>query len=116
MELVWDPAKSAKNAEERGLPFDLTTELDWRAAQIIETRYVATQIATTSAGSSVGRLQILRFVRLRGRQFCARRWDSSDFVVSIGPRERFSGADRDFGLVRPSRLALSAKRRASYCR
>ena len=38
MELVWDPAKSAKNAEERALPFELTTELDWSAAQIIETR------------------------------------------------------------------------------
>jgi uncharacterized DUF497 family protein len=41
MELVWDPAKSAKNAEERDLPFDLTIELDWSAAQIIETRYAA---------------------------------------------------------------------------
>jgi uncharacterized DUF497 family protein len=41
MELAWDPAKSAKNAEERGLPFDLTADLDWSAAQIIETRYAA---------------------------------------------------------------------------
>ena len=41
MELVWDPDKSAKNAEQRGLPFDLTIELDWSAAQIIETRYAA---------------------------------------------------------------------------
>jgi hypothetical protein len=29
--------KSAKNAEERELPFDLTADLDWSAAQIIET-------------------------------------------------------------------------------
>ena len=41
MELVWDPDKSAKNAEERSLPFDLTIELDWSAAQTIETRYAA---------------------------------------------------------------------------
>jgi uncharacterized DUF497 family protein len=41
MEIVWDKAKSAKNAEERGLPFDLTIELDWSAAQTIETRYAA---------------------------------------------------------------------------
>jgi uncharacterized protein len=41
MEIVWDPDKSAKNAEERGLPFDLTVELDWSAAQTIETRYIA---------------------------------------------------------------------------
>ena len=41
MELDWDPAKSAKNAEERDLPFDLAAELDWSAAQVIETRYAA---------------------------------------------------------------------------
>jgi len=41
MEFVWDPDKSAKNAKERGLPFDRTIELDWSAAQIIETRYAA---------------------------------------------------------------------------
>jgi uncharacterized DUF497 family protein len=41
MELVWDPDKSAKNARERDLPFDLTIELDWSAAHIIETRYAA---------------------------------------------------------------------------
>jgi uncharacterized protein len=41
MEIEWDPDKSAKNAKERGLPFDRTIELDWSAAQIIETRYAA---------------------------------------------------------------------------
>jgi uncharacterized protein len=41
MEIEWDPAKSATNAIERDLPFDLTADLDWSAAQIIETRYVA---------------------------------------------------------------------------
>jgi uncharacterized DUF497 family protein len=41
MKLDWDPAKSAKNAKERDLPFDLTIDLDWSAAQIIETRYAA---------------------------------------------------------------------------
>ncbi len=40
-ELAWDLDKSAKNARERDLPFDLTAELDWSAAQIIETRYAA---------------------------------------------------------------------------
>ena len=39
MEIEFDPVKSAKNAEERGLPFELTAELDWSAAQTIETRY-----------------------------------------------------------------------------
>ena len=41
MEIEWDPAKSAKNAIERDLPFDLTLELDWSAAQVIETKYAA---------------------------------------------------------------------------
>jgi uncharacterized protein len=39
VEIEFDPVKSAKNAEERGLPFELTAELDWSAAQTIETRY-----------------------------------------------------------------------------
>jgi uncharacterized DUF497 family protein len=34
MEIEYDPAKSAKNAKERGLPFDLAAELEWRKAVI----------------------------------------------------------------------------------
>ena len=41
VEIDFDKAKSAKNAIERGLPFELTAELDWSAAQVIETRYAA---------------------------------------------------------------------------
>ena len=41
MTIEFDPAKSAQNAKERDLPFDLAAELDWDAARIIETRYVA---------------------------------------------------------------------------
>jgi uncharacterized DUF497 family protein len=33
VKIEFDPAKSAKNAKERGLPFELTAELDWRAAR-----------------------------------------------------------------------------------
>ena len=33
MEIEFDPAKSAKNAKERGLPFEQTTELEWSAAR-----------------------------------------------------------------------------------
>lgn len=40
VEIEFDPAKSAKNAEERGLPFERAAELDWSAAQTIETRFV----------------------------------------------------------------------------
>ncbi len=34
MKIEFDPAKSARNAEERGLPFELTAELDWHAARV----------------------------------------------------------------------------------
>jgi uncharacterized protein len=32
--IEFDPAKSARNASQRGLPFELTAELDWRAARV----------------------------------------------------------------------------------
>ena len=34
MKIEFDAAKSARNAEARGLPFELTVELDWRAARV----------------------------------------------------------------------------------
>jgi uncharacterized protein len=40
VEIEFGPAKSALNAKERDLPFDLAAELDWSAAQTIEIRYV----------------------------------------------------------------------------
>jgi uncharacterized DUF497 family protein len=39
VKIEFDPVKSAKNAKERDLPFELAAELDWSAGQIIETRY-----------------------------------------------------------------------------
>jgi uncharacterized protein len=49
VKIEFDPTKSAKNASQRGLPFELTAELDWDAAHTIEdqrqsygeTRYLA---------------------------------------------------------------------------
>jgi uncharacterized DUF497 family protein len=32
--IEFDPAKSAKNARERGLPFELTAELEWSKARV----------------------------------------------------------------------------------
>jgi uncharacterized protein len=32
--IEFDPAKSARNARERGLPFELTAQLDWSAAHV----------------------------------------------------------------------------------
>jgi uncharacterized protein len=34
VKIEFDPAKSARNARERGLPFELTAELDWDAARV----------------------------------------------------------------------------------
>ena len=36
MRIEFDPAKSARNVKERGLPFELTAEVDWSAAYTIE--------------------------------------------------------------------------------
>ena len=38
MKIEFDPAKSARNAKERGLPFELVAELDWTEAHTIEDR------------------------------------------------------------------------------
>jgi uncharacterized protein len=34
VKIEFDPAKSARNASQRGLPFELTAELDWDAARV----------------------------------------------------------------------------------
>jgi uncharacterized protein len=69
VKIEFDPAKSARNGRERGLPFELTAELDWDAAHTIEdqrqsygeTRYVA-------YASMRGRLHVVCFC-IRGGAF-----------------------------------------------
>lgn len=36
MRLTFDPAKSARNTEERGMPFDLVVDFDWSSAWVAE--------------------------------------------------------------------------------
>lgn len=36
MEIEFDPAKSERNARERGLPFDLARDFDWETAEYEE--------------------------------------------------------------------------------
>ncbi len=36
MRLSYDPAKSQRNEQERGLPFELAADFDWSAALIVE--------------------------------------------------------------------------------
>jgi uncharacterized protein len=38
VDIEFDPVKSASNAKRRGLPFELTAEVDWSAAYTIEDR------------------------------------------------------------------------------
>jgi uncharacterized DUF497 family protein len=58
MEFEYDPAKSAKNARERGLPFDLAAELEWRKAVIsVDDRFM------------YGEERLIAFAPLRGRLY-----------------------------------------------
>jgi uncharacterized DUF497 family protein len=69
VKIEFDPAKSARNARERGLSFELTGELDWNAAHTIEdrrgsygeTRYLA-------YAPRAGRLHVVCFC-IRGGAF-----------------------------------------------
>ena len=36
MRITFDPAKNARNIEERGLPFELVAQLDWETAVAVE--------------------------------------------------------------------------------
>jgi len=65
VKIEFDPAKSARNARERGLPFELTAELAWNAAHTIEDRR-----------QSYGETRYLAYAPMRGRLhvvcFCIR--------------------------------------------
>ncbi len=51
MEIEFDPNKSQKNADERGLPFDLVHEFNWESALIIQdTRYAYPEARFVATG------------------------------------------------------------------
>jgi uncharacterized protein len=56
VKIEFDPAKSSRNARERGLPFELTAEIDWRAAYTKEDRR-----------RSYGETRYLAFAPMNGR-------------------------------------------------
>ena len=56
MKIEFDPAKSAGNAKQRGLPFELAADLDWDAAHTIEDRR-----------RSYGETRYLAFAPMNGR-------------------------------------------------
>jgi uncharacterized protein len=58
MEIEFDPAKSAKNAKERGLPFELAAELEWQKA-----------IVSTDDRFMYGEERLIAFAPMRGRLY-----------------------------------------------
>jgi uncharacterized protein len=58
VKIEFDPAKSARNAEERGLPFELAADLDWEAAHTIEDQR-----------RSYGETRYLAFAPMQGRLY-----------------------------------------------
>jgi hypothetical protein len=56
MQLSFDPAKSAKNIAERGLPFDRVADLEWETAVLIE-----------DTRKDYGERRVQVFARLAGR-------------------------------------------------
>ena len=58
MEFEYDPDKSAKNARERGLPFEFAAELEWRKAVIF-----------TDDRFMYGEERLIAFAPMRGRLY-----------------------------------------------
>ncbi len=68
MEFEFDPVKSAKNAKERGLPFDLAAEIEWRKAVIsIDDRFMYGEERRIAFAPMRGRLYAVCYV-LRGKK------------------------------------------------
>jgi len=68
MEIEFDPVKSAKNAKERGLPFELAAEIEWRKAVIsIDDRFMYGEERRIAFAPMKGRLYAVCYV-LRGKK------------------------------------------------
>jgi uncharacterized DUF497 family protein len=68
MEIEFDPVKSAKNAKERGLPFELAAEIEWRKAVIsIDDRFMYGEERRIAFAPMRGRLYAVCYV-LRGKK------------------------------------------------
>jgi len=68
MEIEFDPAKSAKNARERGLPFELAAEIDWhRAFVATDNRFDYGEVRHVAIAPLRGRLYVVCY-QLRGRR------------------------------------------------
>jgi len=64
MEIEFDPVKSAKNAKERGLPFDLAAEIEWRKAVVsIDDRFMYGEERRIAFAPMQGRLYAVCYVQ-----------------------------------------------------
>jgi hypothetical protein len=69
VKIDFDPAKSARNAKERGSPFELTAELDWGVAHTIEDqRQSYGETRSLAYAPMQGRLHVVCFC-IRGDAF-----------------------------------------------
>jgi uncharacterized DUF497 family protein len=80
-EFEFDPDKSAKNARERGLPFQLAAELEWqRAVVFVDDRFI------------YGEERLIAFAPLRGRLYAVyyvlRRTGPPDHQLQKGQQTR----------------------------
>lgn len=67
MKIAFDPAKSARNAEDRGLPFDLVAEFDWDRALLTEdTRFEYPERRFVGVGYIGDRLHVVCFTPIEG--------------------------------------------------
>jgi len=65
MKIEFDPAKSQKNARERGLPFDTVKDFDWETAEYSEdVRFSYPERRMVAIGLIGARLHFLCFTRL----------------------------------------------------
>jgi uncharacterized DUF497 family protein len=67
MKIEFDPAKSEKNARERGLPFHLVEEFEWETAVFSEdTRFPYPEARFTALGFIGKRLHSICFTSIAG--------------------------------------------------
>ncbi len=67
MPIEFDPAKSEKNAAERGLPFSMVVEFDFDTAEVTEdTRRAYPERRFVAAGYIGARLHVVCFTPIKG--------------------------------------------------
>ena len=67
MKIEFDPAKSEKNARERGLPFELVDQFDWESAVFSEdTRFPYPETRLIALGFIAERLHLVCFTGIPG--------------------------------------------------